>query len=1115
MGNRGWGILLTLSLGLAVLTKGGPPEQAHAEPARTDSSQPLVATAAPNAHEAAPSQKEQVSAACRDGDQMILDFAELYGTAGSRRPFRYLVALVPDPEESGHTDYFDAVLEGIEDAAAREGSVDFWNIDNPDPRRYVRDRYWLPWSSHDPDKRKRQCWRHVPGVIIYRPVKGAPEPALAVLLVGETPTWGVRAQVLRAALERADNSLFDPAPPAAAPTDPPAPNPAGRARKRWYRILGPTFSGTAPSLRASIERHVEGRAKATAEKLDATFRIASGTATGEEVPATLRGGLEMSDAQPPTDGSTPTLTVIYESAVPTYARLLDAMLRFLDEAGGRSALLSEGGTAYGESPQSAASAGLTNDGGHRLLHGKFPPNLTSLRKAYLEVLPSSTDGKALVTRAPSDVRVAPAEAQGELSEQTPIAHDLALAEVLRDFGQENIRNIGISATDARDVIFIAERVGRQLPDVRLFTIGYDIRYLHPEHARALNGMLVAHAAPPPPRPWWATATKNPLTAQVSAAGQFLLTNTRPTPFARVSLIGNGSIRRITVDRGPEQELVVAPTVPRSFRIIYALTLIVLSGALLLMTGSSLARHLGLRGNPDSERGRRRAFLEQRVALWTWSHRIEHPDLAADDSFATAALVSVVASAVLMMTAASMRLEERGALYAVTGAALGLVLVAWRPCFHRARQAAPSAIALGTLISTTALATTSLGCSKPQETTVWLLSGGSPLVGGVLGLSMLLVVAWCWRAQLRSLDLLCLDASKGSRFETSHGPIARALGHDPGEPKEAVVRVLERRFLRVLHSPWRAAPLIPLLTNAGVLAGVAVIDYLRPMLTFEPGFRHWVLLGLGVACFLCITTYFARLIVTSRALLGLLRAAASPELLSALARLPKELKCRLEAHLVSGARWASELKHPVHALHVLAEADASRAAAAADCAEALDAQLRYEAGIHLAGKSRICPADLVDHLLGEAYRLCQERAQQAPAVRALADDYRAILVTIFVGRYVRQLRSMAPPVLVGSALAILMTSLYFVQPRHLIGTTCFVWVTAMVLMIVASYISLARDALISAIGGTDAGSVQLSWGLAARVGAVTVVPLAGLIASQYPEFAFWISSLFGSLVQFVQ
>src|SRR5262245_40671678 len=70
--------------------------------------------------------------------QPIVEFENVYG----KKP-RPIIALVPDPIDSGLAYYFDAVLEGIE-AAVGDG-------DNENGKRsaWVRDRYWLPWHELD------------------------------------------------------------------------------------------------------------------------------------------------------------------------------------------------------------------------------------------------------------------------------------------------------------------------------------------------------------------------------------------------------------------------------------------------------------------------------------------------------------------------------------------------------------------------------------------------------------------------------------------------------------------------------------------------------------------------------------------------------------------------------------------------------------------------------------------------------------------------------------------------------------------------------------------------------------------------------------------------------
>ena len=87
----------------------------------------------------------------------------------------------------------------------------------------------------------------------------------------------------------------------------------------------------------------------------------------------------------------------------------------------------------------------------------------------------------------------------------------------------------------------------------------------------------------------------------------------------------------------------------------------------------------------------------------------------------------------------------------------------------------------------------------------------------------------------------------------------------------------------------------------------------------------------------------------------------------------------------------------------------------------------------------------------------------------------------------------------------MTALYFVQPQRLIASVTFVWVAAIVSAVALVYIRLDRDPVISAMGRTTAGEVTVNWALARRVLSWTALPLASLLAAQYPDFAFWLSS----------
>jgi hypothetical protein len=89
----------------------------------------------------------------------------------------------------------------------------------------------------------------------------------------------------------------------------------------------------------------------------------------------------------------------------------------------------------------------------------------------------------------------------------------------------------------------------------------------------------------------------------------------------------------------------------------------------------------------------------------------------------------------------------------------------------------------------------------------------------------------------------------------------------------------------------------------------------------------------------------------------------------------------------------------------------------------------------------------------------------------------------------------------------MTSLYFLQPQRLVASVISAWVAAFVLVIFVVYVALDRDAVLSAIEKTTAGSVSWNWTLFQRIVAWGLFPMASLLAAQYPQLGSWISALF--------
>jgi hypothetical protein len=72
---------------------------------------------------------------------------------------------------------------------------------------------------------------------------------------------------------------------------------------------------------------------------------------------------------------------------------------------------------------------------------------------------------------------------------------LALAQLLAAISLEEIRYVGIVATDVRDKLFLARQVRRYCPDVRLLTFESDILLADPAQNDSLRGMLVVSTYP--------------------------------------------------------------------------------------------------------------------------------------------------------------------------------------------------------------------------------------------------------------------------------------------------------------------------------------------------------------------------------------------------------------------------------------------------------------------------------------------------------------------------------------------------------------------------------------------------------------------------------------------
>lgn len=345
-----------------------------------------------------------------------------------------LVALVPDPLDSHLAANFDQSLDAIQRAYNKSG--------------YLLDRVWLPWNR---GAVRDRVYRRVPGLLLFR--KANPRRLTAVLLVGETPKTGIHKNAFLEAVSLARELR--------SPSQGPLP------------VLGPSFSGSAPSLRHAL----------LAIPNPPSFRIVTGSATARHLEETLTVGI-----QPPVKFCR--MVVPDETLKKEAGDFLD---KDLDWNFKKVAFFSETDTAYGQESK--------DDRFGDFVLIEFPNGLSDVRTAWerdagprfaediVIQIPKSTLDLSLADRNQPVDRVA------AFSPLSATAYDLALANLLTTMSRQGIRYIGILASDVRDRLFLAKRIHEFAPDMILFTFDNNLLYAHPEHSEAMDGMLVLSSFP--------------------------------------------------------------------------------------------------------------------------------------------------------------------------------------------------------------------------------------------------------------------------------------------------------------------------------------------------------------------------------------------------------------------------------------------------------------------------------------------------------------------------------------------------------------------------------------------------------------------------------------------
>lgn len=423
--------------------------------------------------------------------------ADLKGTIGPGR-LEATIATVPDPVDSGLGYNFDTTLQalrlGMEERKPRDATI------GPGAALY-RDRSFLPWDDRLTPAPKRPdseaCRETTPGIMLFRGSDSGGARIGALLLVGETPSSGVHVAAMIHALEVAY-----------------AVNGKGATCTDGYpsdgstctRIVGPTFSGSAYSMRLAIDRWTKRPGQSPT-----SFRIVSGSATGADVPKTLGQGAWSSGAS-----GTFASTVIPERTIEcSYLWFLSHLGVDADDSGKMSnvAILHESGTEFGADPRPTRTPSSAAPGDPSSTRGEyrcrfsagidiaFPVHISLLRNAYEELdgrdhaLGHDTIARATQLEVSLRERGPPLDVPTSSSSKTTSAQDIALASVLSRLARHDIRHVEIHATDIGDAIFLARKIRDVSPDVRLAFFDSDSLLLHPTFRNDLLGSLVVGPYP--------------------------------------------------------------------------------------------------------------------------------------------------------------------------------------------------------------------------------------------------------------------------------------------------------------------------------------------------------------------------------------------------------------------------------------------------------------------------------------------------------------------------------------------------------------------------------------------------------------------------------------------
>jgi hypothetical protein len=475
-----------------------------------------------------------------DPEKPLLDFLSIGSNHDRDLPhpdllgyqLEFLIATVPDPIDTAFAYRFDSVVDATQQALQTQG--------------YVLDRWQFPWSDWKAQQAKDRdsegntdgnkqadtnCadgsnlsprfYERTPGVLLFRNAHA--KSLLMLFLVGESPTRGIHKRAFTKSLDVVVKYK-------------------GLHVLEPIRIIGPYFSGSQASLQLAIKQWSKAHQpllycsliaqvcagpilyalRLASSSLDPSgnfensfdnnqnkyslwnpwFRIISGSATSINKP-------EFVAACHPASVSFHA-TILPETLL--RRSILDYLQLRIQDPCKKVAMLTEWNTGYGSGVINQQKAPLDNPICRVVNQDKAPPDnpiimlpfplhVSELRTAYQKDGVTESNLPRLSTassrlRIPLEGTRGARDTEPSLSNQMDaVTAELMLSQILSTISHEEIRYVGITATDPRDKIFLAGLIRDYCPDVQLFTTHADLLLSHPQYSYCLRGTVIASTYP--------------------------------------------------------------------------------------------------------------------------------------------------------------------------------------------------------------------------------------------------------------------------------------------------------------------------------------------------------------------------------------------------------------------------------------------------------------------------------------------------------------------------------------------------------------------------------------------------------------------------------------------